>query len=183
MKQIAITLMFVCVTACSSGNDSTEASQITDTDVVTATAMPTDAPSIEDETLSLVTRLEEVLDPQVPGWDCNGENPMRDSMNMIEIYDSLSRNCVWSEVIGVVKVKFRCFAGTEYDPEQQEVCRSQLNLLATKTGIISPAEAAMIPDQSMIDGIQNSTTGVSSWKVDGGVNFVIDVEKWSASNS
>lgn len=141
------------------------------------------ATSIKDSTVLLLAELETILDPQVRGWDCEGENPQAGSMNLIEAYDSLSRNCVWSEVDGVIKISFRCFLSTQYKPEEREKCRDQLNLLASDAGIISLAEAALIPEQAPIDGLQTSSTGITSWKVGDGVNFVVDVDKWAVSNT
>ena len=148
-----------------------------------ASTPETSAPSIKEITTSLIGELNLVLDPQVPGWDCRDGNPLSDSMTMDEILDSMRRNCVWSEIDGVVNVKFNCFLSTQYKPEEQDKCRDQLNRLAVEAGIISITEAAMIPEQAMIDGVQMSTTGITSWKVDDGVNFVLDVAKWAEISS
>ena len=176
-KSLIIGVFCTLFVACSgSGNNSGAVDEATNSESSTPGTL---APSLKEITSLLLDDLNRILDPQIPGWDCQGDNPLRDSMGLTEVYESLRRNCAWSEIDGVIKISFRCFLSTQNRPDEQAKCKDQLNRLATDTGVISLTEAALIPEQSMIDGVQISTTGVATWNINDGLNFVLDVAKWS----
>lgn len=148
------------------------------------TSAPTTTVTLADETAGLVKAAGTLLQTPQTGWNCEGTPPKRSAdTSLYGVLDELRTNCAWSEASGVVKIRFRCFLSTQAHPDKQAQCKVLLNKLATDLGVISIAEAGSIPDQKMIDGVQKSENGATTWTIGPGVSFVVDVAKWASLRS
>lgn len=144
--------MVLCFAACSSAGTSTKS---------------------EEQLLAQVTKLKSDISKTTPiqihDWDCDITDPRFTGLDMMKRLDALGSNCVWSPNSDVIEVELVCGSGAKRQ------CDTILSDISRTTGVFESVDLSKMLASRMLDGLQTSQNGFTSWTVtERGIHLIID---------